>query len=110
MAYDRNRKHTTNKQWSNNKGDKFNKPRKQWTPDPEGLAVTVRDGEDVNKALRRLKKKIERDGLMQEIRDREFYTKPSEKRKKAKAAAVARWRRKERELEQGTAPKRKRGH
>ena len=47
---------------------------------------------------------------MQEIRDREFYTKPSEKRKKAKAAAVARWRRKERELEQGTAPKRKRGH
>ena len=46
---------------------------------------------------------------MQEIRDREFYTKPSEKRKKAKAAAVARWRRKERELEQGT-PKRKRGY
>ena len=106
MAYDRNRKHV-NKHWSN-KGH-HNKPRKQWTPDPEGLAVTVREGEDVNKALRRLKKKIERDGLMQEIREREYYTKPSEKRKKAKAAAVARWRRKERELEQGT-PKRKRGH
>ncbi len=106
MAYDRNRKHV-NKQWQN-KGHQ-NKPRKQWTPDPEGLAVTVREGEDVNKALRRLKKKIERDGLMQEIREREYYTKPSEKRKKAKAAAVARWRRKQRELEQGT-PKRKRGH
>ena len=63
----------------------------------------------MNVNIFRLKKKIERDGLMQEIRDREFYTKPSEKRKKAKAAAVARWRRKERELEQGT-PKRKRGY
>jgi small subunit ribosomal protein S21 len=106
MAYDRNRKHVS-KPWQG-KGQQ-NKPRKQWTPDPEGLAVAVRDGEDVNKALRRLKKKIERDGLFQEIREREYYTKPSEKRKKAKAAAVARWRRKQRELEQGT-PKRQRGH
>ena len=69
-----------------------------------GLRVEVRNG-DFNKALRTFKKKVQNDGLIQEYREREFYEKPSEKRKKAKAAARARWLRKQ--SKENLNPKRK---
>lgn len=59
-----------------------------------GLRVEVRNN-DVNFALRKFKKKVQEDGILQELRKREFYEKPSMKRKKAKAAARARWLKKE---------------
>jgi small subunit ribosomal protein S21 len=65
-----------------------------------GLTVEVRNG-DFTKALRIFKKKVMEAGIIQEVRDRQEYTKPSEKRKIAKAAAKARWKRKERELDLG---------
>lgn len=55
-----------------------------------GLKVEVRNN-DVGFALRKFKKKIQEDGIMQELRGREFFEKPSLKRKKAKAAGRARW-------------------
>ena len=55
----------------------------------EGLSVEVRNG-DVNKALRRFKKKMQEDGKLQTLREKEYYEKPTTKRKKAKAAARAR--------------------
>lgn len=55
-----------------------------------GLAVEVRNG-DFNKALRIFKKKVQQEGIIQEIRERQHYVKPSEQRKKAKAAGRARW-------------------
>ena len=55
-----------------------------------GLKVEVRNN-DVGFALRKFKKKIQEDGIMQELRGREFFEKPSIKRKKAKAAGRARW-------------------
>ena len=58
-----------------------------------GLSVEVRNG-DVAFALRKFKKKIAEDGLLQELRAREFYEKPSEKRAKAKKAGIARWKKK----------------
>jgi small subunit ribosomal protein S21 len=61
--------------------------------EPTGLKVEVRNG-DVNKALRRLKKMLQADGTMQEIRDRQYYEKPSEKRRKAKKAGIARYKKK----------------
>jgi len=54
-----------------------------------GLRVEVRNG-DVNQALRRFKKKVTEDGVLQEVRDRSEYTKPSIKRARAKAAGRAR--------------------
>jgi len=54
-----------------------------------GTRVFVRDG-DVNAALRKFKKKVQDSGLLQELREREFYTKPTERRKRAKAAGRAR--------------------
>jgi small subunit ribosomal protein S21 len=68
-------------------------------PQPEGLQVFVREGEDISKALRKLKKKMERANILQELRDRQFYQKPSEKRRKAKKAGIARWKKKQRENE-----------
>lgn len=56
----------------------------------QGLTVEVRNG-DFNFALRKFKKKVQEDGVLQEVREREFYQKPSLKRKKAKAAGRARW-------------------
>ena len=70
------------------------------TPAPQGLQVFVREGEDINKALRKLKKKIERAGIMKEIRDRQYFQKPSEKRRKAKKAGIARWKKKQKEAAQ----------
>jgi small subunit ribosomal protein S21 len=72
---------------------KHNKTRQE-TMRIKGLSVEVRNG-DVNFALRKFKRKIQEAGLMQELRDREFYTKPSEKRKRAKAAGRSRWLKKE---------------
>lgn len=55
-----------------------------------GLYVEVRNN-DVNRALRRLKKLVNNEGVLKELREREYYEKPSLKRKKAKAAARKRW-------------------
>ena len=56
----------------------------------KGSRVEVR-GNDFSKAFRRFKKKIQEDGILQELRERQYFEKPSIKRKKAKAAARARW-------------------
>ena len=65
----------------------------------KGLAVEVRNN-DLGYALRKFKKKVQEDGILQEVRNREFYEKPSETRKKAKAAGRARWLKKLRKRQQ----------
>jgi len=50
------------------------------------------------KAIRKFKKTISTSGLLQEIREREHFEKPSEVRRKAKKQAVQRWRKKQREM------------
>jgi small subunit ribosomal protein S21 len=64
----------------------------------QGLSVEVRNG-DFNKALRLFKKKVQEDGILQELREREFYEKPTTKRNKAKKAARNRWLKKLRKME-----------
>jgi len=55
-----------------------------------GKKVIVKDG-NVEKAIRKLKKKVQESGLLQELQSRETYTKPSVKRKMARAMAKKRW-------------------
>lgn len=55
----------------------------------KGLSVNVRNN-DVNGALRKLKKRVQEDGRLQEVRAKEHYVKPSVKRKRAAGAARAR--------------------
>ena len=53
------------------------------------MEVTVRNN-DVAKAMRILKKKLEREGVMQELRLKEHYEKPSEKKRREKKQNIAR--------------------
>lgn len=55
--------------------------------------VIVKDG-NVEKALRKFKKKVQESGLLDELRSRETYEKPTTVRKRKKGAARARWLRK----------------
>jgi len=58
-----------------------------------GKAVLVKD-DNVERALRKFKKKIAESGLLNELRDREFYEKPTTTRKRRKSAAKNRWNKK----------------
>lgn len=49
--------------------------------------VKVKDNESLESALRRFKRQTSRDGVIQEVRKREHYEKPSVKRKKKSEAA-----------------------
>lgn len=62
-----------------------------------GRTVILKENENINQALRRLKKKVEESGVLDELRDREGYIKPTVRRKKAAGAAKARWQKKLRE-------------
>jgi small subunit ribosomal protein S21 len=57
----------------------------------KGSIVYVKEGEDVNRALRRFKKKIEESGLLDTLRKKESYEKPTTERKRKKAAAKQRY-------------------
>ena len=64
---------------------------------PRGLSVTVKNN-DVNAALRILKKKIQREGIMKDLAEREYYTKKSLKRRVKKKAAIIRERHKQQQI------------
>ncbi|MBI4367834.1 MAG: 30S ribosomal protein S21 [Candidatus Omnitrophica bacterium] len=49
--------------------------------------VQVGENEPLDKALRRLKKKIEREGILKILKARKHYEKPSEKRRRKMRAA-----------------------
>jgi len=53
--------------------------------------VYIGERDTIEKALRRLKKKLMNAGTLQTVRDKEFYIKPTTKRKLKKAAAKKRW-------------------
>jgi small subunit ribosomal protein S21 len=71
----------------------FNRPKAK----ANGNVVHIKDGMPFEKALRKFKKKIQESGVLQELRQREFYEKPTTKRKRKKAAAKARWQKKVRQ-------------
>ena len=53
------------------------------------IEVTVRDN-NVDKALRVLKKKLQKDGLFRELRMKQYYEKPSEKKLRNKKESLRR--------------------
>ncbi|MGB6347193.1 MAG: 30S ribosomal protein S21 [Methyloceanibacter sp.] len=69
------------------------------------VQVVVRDN-NVDQALRALKKKMQREGIFREMKLRNYYEKPSEKRAREKAEAIRRARklaRKKAQRESGVA-------
>jgi small subunit ribosomal protein S21 len=55
--------------------------------------IKIRKGESIDSALRRFKRECEREGILTEIKKREHYEKPSEKRKRLAQQAEKRIRR-----------------
>jgi small subunit ribosomal protein S21 len=75
----------------NNFKKKFNDRKPYSAPKPRipGTSVEVRNG-DVNGAIRRLKKILENDNRQKELAKREYYEKPSAKRKRVKDQEIRR--------------------
>ena len=68
----------------------------------DGNRVTVKDNENITQALRRFKRKIEDSGLLDTLRKKEFYEKPTTERKRKKSAAITRYKKR---LEKEQLPK-----
>lgn len=56
-----------------------------------GTTVIVREGDDIGRALRKLKNKVEDAGTLKALQRKEAYEKPTTERKRKKAAAKARY-------------------
>lgn len=69
--------------------NKQRKPKNDSDFELRGLKTEVRNN-DIGKALRRFKKMIQDDGILQEVKNRKYYEKPSVVRNRKKKAARAR--------------------
>jgi small subunit ribosomal protein S21 len=58
-----------------------------------GTTVVIND-DNFEKGMRKFKKKVAESGILQDLREREFYEKPTIARKKAASAARNRWQKK----------------
>jgi small subunit ribosomal protein S21 len=63
--------------------------------------IFLRETDDINKALRKFKNKVEQSGVLKDLQKKEFYEKPTTKRKRKKSAAKARYKK---ELERQQLP------
>ena len=52
------------------------------------IIVQVKEGESIDKALKRYKRKFEKTGIMKELRERKAYKKPSERRREIVGRAM----------------------
>jgi len=56
----------------------------------------VRKKDDINRVIKRFIKKCKKLGIIDEIRERRHYIKPSEKKRRAKQRAIRRWKKQQR--------------
>ncbi len=61
--------------------------------------IEIRKGEDLEKVLRKFKTKLRHEGIMDEMKKREFYEKPSQRRRKEVEQAKRREVRRRKEAE-----------
>lgn len=55
------------------------------------MKVKAKENEPFEKTLRRFKKKVDEAGVLKDVRDKEFYDKPSVHKKLKRQAAKKRW-------------------
>ena len=53
-----------------------------------GITIQVRNG-NLEQALRVMKKKLQKDGVLKELRARQYFEKPSEKKRRKKKEGIA---------------------
>ena len=63
------------------------------------IEVQVRGG-NLEKAMRVLKKKVMKEGLVKELRARQYYQKPSEIKREKKKEGIKNYKKKQKKLEQ----------
>lgn len=69
---------------NNNSNNRNNQPVRV-----RGLTIEVKY-DNVDRAVKKLKKRIDDDGRLETVRERQYYQKPSERKRLAKKAAVIR--------------------
>ena len=52
------------------------------------IIVPIKEGENIEKALKKFKKKFEKTGITKELRERQAFTKPSVQRRKQRIHAI----------------------
>jgi len=52
------------------------------------IIVPVKEGESIDKALKKLKRKFEKTGVVKELRERQKFTKPSVLKREEKLKAI----------------------
>lgn len=52
------------------------------------IIVPVKEGEAIEKALKKFKKKFEKTGVVKELRERQKFTKPSVRKRETKIKAI----------------------
>ncbi len=52
------------------------------------IIVPVKEGESIERSLKKLKRKFEKTGVIKELRERQKYTKPSVRRREEKLKAI----------------------
>jgi len=62
------------------------------------INVTVRNG-NLEQAMRVLKRKVQKEGIVKELRERQYYKKPSEIKQEKKKEARKNWLKKQKKLE-----------
>ena len=56
------------------------------------MQVVVKNG-NIERAMRTLKKKLQKEGLLRELKQKQYFEKPSAKRKRKKAEGIKRYQR-----------------
>ena len=62
------------------------------------IEVQVRGG-NLEKAMRVLKKKVQKEGIVRELKERQYYRKPSEIKREAKKQGIKNYKKKQAKLE-----------
>ena len=94
MRQEQNKPRKQFKNFNNFGGVKKKKEFKKF-PKDEGLMVTVRGDteQDMTKAMKRFKRIVKESGILQEYKDRQYFQKPSMKRRLRKEAGIRKWKR-----------------
>ena len=80
-----NNERNNRRRWNNNNDFGIRK---------SGIQVEVKNGQS-ERAMRKFKKKVTEAGIIQEVRERKYFVKPSEIKRKARDAGRKRWLRKQ---------------
>jgi small subunit ribosomal protein S21 len=62
-----------------------------------GIKIDVRNG-NLEQAMRVLKKKILKEGIMRTLRDKQYYEKPSAKKRRKKKEGIANFKKEQKKL------------